>query len=390
MRTFRSPLLCTSAFTLVSALAVCAATAAAQATSASDPSRTTAYAYLNADNSSNTGTEIQGFAIAGDGSVSALPTTPGSASFSNWIGIGGNYLFVSNDANNSIVTYAIGQGGALSQVAVTDTPTPGSSSEGPFILSFDITGRSVYPQFAENNAYSAYNIEPDGNLNDVGYAPADSEASSWLSFTANDQFAYQSACYQGTADIEGYTRAANGTITVTWNPEQPPQPSGLDAEYCPWGAAAWGNRYVVIASQPTQDITPIGPYQLVVYTLDPANGSLSTTNTAQSAPQANVGSVVNDYAFDPTGRWLAVGGASGIAIFSFQNGVLTQTGTYSISAGVTQLAWDYAGHLIAYAAEYGEPGSLYVFNIENGAPVTAPGSPVGNLPNTGYLGVKPF
>ncbi|MGC2635933.1 MAG: hypothetical protein WA294_02065 [Acidobacteriaceae bacterium] len=134
---------------------------------------------------------------------------------------------------------------------------------------------------------------------------------------------------------------------------------------------------------------PVGPNQLVVYTINAKDASLSTTNTAANAANANVGQYVSAYAFDRTGRRLAVGGSSGIAIFSFRSGVLHQTGGYSISVGAQQLGWDNAGHLVVYANTYGSPADLYVFNVKYGVPTVAPGSPVA-AQTGGYLAVKPL
>jgi 6-phosphogluconolactonase (cycloisomerase 2 family) len=365
----------------------------AQTTSASasgEAARATSYVYVNEENASQTGAETQGFAVAGDGSLTSLPGSPYDAAANFYVGVSGSYFFLSNPINASIETYAIGRDGALSLVTTTPAGSypAGTSSEGPFYLSFDTTGRSVYPMWTENDAYQAFNIERNGSLSYVNYADAENESSSWLSFAANDKYAYQSACYHGTPTIEGYTRSANGGLSLTWNPAQPPQPSGTTYEECPWGAAAWGNRYVVIAEQQNDEYASWGPVQMFVYAINGKDGSLSTTNTVAGAPALD-GSV-NDFAFDASGNWLAVGGSSGIAVFSFSNGVLRQTGSYSIGVGVSQLAWDRAGHLIAYGSQYGQPGILYVFNVRNGMPAPAPGSPQNNLPYGGYLAVKPL
>lgn len=393
MRTFFRAFIGTSAFTLITALAGNGSLAIAQATAASAAKKSpdpVSFAYVTEENASGSAAQTEGYAIGADGSLSPLPGTPYAAQYDGENGVGGNYFFLSDDNNGSVVTYSIGRDGALRQVAATAVGSYplGTASEGPLTLSFDTTGKSIYPLWAENDVYQAFDIENNGSLKFVDYATAAGESSSWLSFTENDKYAYESGCYQGTPTIEGYTRGSNGGLTLTWNPELPPQPSGAQYSYCPGGAATSGNRYVVIAEQQNDEMAPVGPYQMVVYTVNETNGSLTTSNTAADAAPANVGENVTDYAFDPGGNWLAVGGASGITLFSFHVGVLKQTGTYAISEGVSQLAWDHNGHLIVYASAYGDPGSLYVFDVARGVPTVAPGSPVTNLQSGGYLAVK--
>jgi WD40 repeat protein len=392
MRTSRSVLLCSSAFTFILALSGSGAIADAQ-----DPapatSPTTAYVYLNVENAASTGSQIDGYALHANGAMTALSGSPFTSVDDFFIGVSGNDLFVSNPQNPpdaTIETYAIAANGSLSPAVSTPVGTypTGTSSEGPLELSFDRTGKSIYPGWAENDGYQAYNIRTGGGLAFVDYAEAGSESSSALSFTANNKYAYESGCYQGTPIFDGYTRNSDGGLTNTWAPGSSPLPPDGDNEFCPYGAAAWNNKYVVIAAFPTDFYTADGPSQLFVFNIDSKDGSLTTTNTASTAPNAGVGDYVNAYAFDPSGTWLAVGGSTGVSLFSFRNGVLQQTASYAMTNGAAQLDWDNSGHLIVYSSTYGEPADLYVFNAAGGKLSLAPGSPIGNVPYTGYLGVK--
>jgi WD40 repeat protein len=383
----------TSAFTLITLAAGWGSISGAQATSnvtrSPDP---VGYAYVTEENASNTGAQTEGYAIGSDGSLSALAGSPYNAATVGDNAVSGNYLFLSDDLNGSVVTYSIASGGALTQVTTTNVGAYplGTASEGPFTLSFDTTGKSVYPLWAENDVYQAFNVdEKNGSLNYVDYATAAGESSSGLAFTGNDKYAYESGCYHGTPTIEGYTRASNGGLTLTWNPELPPQPSGAQYSYCPGGAATSGDDYVVIAEQQNDEMAAVGPFQMVVFKVDPSNGSLTTSNTADTAVQTSIGAA-NSYVFDPTGNWLAVGGPSGVEVFSFSNGKLKETGTYFITSGVSQVAWDHDGHLVVYAVGSGAQGLLYVFNVAKGVPTVASGSPVTTEQAYGSLAVKPL
>src|ERR1700723_3415635 len=375
-------LLRTSAFTLIGGAAAFATLTYAAVTpdNATDEAAAspTAYVYVNESNPAGTVTQTEGFAVAANGALSSLPGSPYSAVTEGSIGVSGNYLFLSDGSNGSVVTYAIGSDGALTQQTSTNVGAypVGTGSEGPLTLSFDRTGRSLYDLYAENDAYQAFNIKSNGGLSYMDYATAQGESSSGLSFTANDKFAYESGCYHGSPTIDGYTRGPKGALTLTYDPELPPQPSGAQYSYCPWGSAVSGNGYLVVAEIQDNDMAHFGPTQMVTFEINPTDGSLSTKDTVKSAPDANVGNDVSDYAFDATGSWLAVGGLKGITIFSFTNGVLKQTGSYAFSEAVAQLAWDSTGHLVVYTSAYGMPQNLYVLNISGGKPKLAPGSPV--------------
>lgn len=384
MRTFARAILCTSAFTLL-ALPALAQTASSSA------GNTSSYVYLNQDDASGSVPLINGYAVAANGAIRSLPGSPYSTSTVAWLVTAGNQLFQSNPQSASVDGYTIESNGAVQFETATDVGADplGSSTEGPLSLSADQTGKNLYDLWANNDGYQAFDVESNGSLKFVNFTQVDNQSSSALSFTANDKLAYQSGCYQGSPTIEGFTRAKDGALTLAWNPEVPPEPTGGQYEFCTFGAAVSGDRYVVIAEQQNDEYVPVGPNQLVVYTINPKNTSLSTTDTAANAANANVGQYVSAYAFDPTGQWLAVGGSSGIAIFSFRNGVLTQTGADSISVGAQQLGWDNAGHLIVYASTYGQAADLYVFNVKYGVPTLAPDSPVA-AQFGGYLAVKPL
>jgi hypothetical protein len=378
----------TTAFTLTFAVAgfVSVNGAAGQTAPPAHRSGPTAFVYVSDPGGANQPPQsIWGYAVAQDGSLSPIPGSPFSSQEVAPFAFSGPYLFT-DAGGTSILTYAVAPNGSIAQVNGTNASNNPPGGGGPTSLFVDTTGTTLYDLFYSSpHAYQAFAVQRRGTLNFVNDVATPSLSDGALSFTANDVYGYASGCYQGTPDINGYTRARTGALSLTWSPATPPLPAVANPPgvYCPTGAAAWGSQHVVIAMQTTDDITPTGPYQLAVYTVN-QNGSLTTTNTAASMPVANVGTV-NDYQFDPTHTWLAVGGTTGIEIFAFQNGVLTPAGSYSMSGGAYEVRWDDAGHLMTFGTN---PGDLYVFNVAKGVPTVGPGSPV-SLQPYGYLGVKP-
>src|SRR5437762_14165240 len=114
-----------------------------------------------------------------------------------------------------------------------------------------------------------------------------------------------------------------------------------------------------------------GPYQLATYS---ANNSrnLTTNSTYANMPKVLVGSIT-DYWMSPNGRFLAVGGTSGLQIFHFNgaNPITKYTGLL-VSKEVDQVFWDNAHHLYAISRA---AGKLYVFTVTSTGVTQAPGSP---------------
>lgn len=360
-------------------------------TACAEGSGATAYLYVTTQNPSTpNSSQIQAYSVASNGSLSPVPGSPYSIPQPGTLGVAGSDLFYLNEGAGTIQAYTIGSDGSLTQSAATmprQYPA-GTSSEGPVGLSFDTTGQSLYPLYLINDAYQSFAIGSGGALSFLGYTYGSSpESDTDLSFTTNDRYAYDSSCFRGTPNIAGYTRSSNGLLTKTYEPAPPPQPAHASGVYCPYGAAVAGDSYVVIAETPTNDITSTGPTQLVVYNINSNDGSLSTTNTSSSATMANTD--VRVYRFDPTQKYLAVGGTDGVHIFGFANGVLTAVGTFPIKGGVASLRWDDSGHLFVIGPGIGESGTgyLYVFNMVAGVPTPAPGSPV-TVGVNGFLAVK--
>lgn len=361
--------------------------------SGSSSGSTSAWVYVSTPSvAGSPGNTIAGYAAASDGTLTQVSGSPFSTTGqASAIGATGKYLFVAEGGN--IVSYTIGSDGSLSAAATTnaqanDTP----SSDGfPATLFTDPSGDNLYDEASAGcnlkRCYQAFSIEASGGLQYLGTPTYSSPADPYLSFTANDAWAYGSDYVNGdTANFYAFTRGSTGALTY-FNPNANlPAAAANQEDYVPFGAATQGNGYVVIALQ--NGAMPLADdlvQQLAVYTINPQNGTLSTANTAADMPKISVGSA-EDYRFDPTGTWLAVGGDGGVQIFKFSNGVLTSSGSYTgQNNAVTQLAWDGAGHLYTLGQD---SGLLWVYNVANGVPTPASGSPY-TVPDSSYLAVEP-
>jgi hypothetical protein len=137
-------------------------------------------------------------------------------------------------------------------------------------------------------------------------------------------------------------------------------------------AAADPTHQVAVALAPlTSNWGSDGPTQLATYTVD-SSGNLTTTSTFENMPSVLVGSVT-DYWRSPSGKFLAVGGTSGLQIFRFNgaNPITRKTGLVTTKE-VDQMFWDNANPLYAISRS---AGKLFVFTVTATSVTQAPGSP---------------
>jgi hypothetical protein len=119
-----------------------------------------------------------------------------------------------------------------------------------------------------------------------------------------------------------------------------------------------------------------GPWQLAVYTVD-STGNLMTKSTYSNMPSVLVGMVI-DYWMSPDGKYLAVGGSSGLEIFHF-NGAnpITKFSGLLTNSRIGQIFWDNSGHVYALSVTATRPskGKLFVYTVTSKGVTQAPGSP---------------
>ena len=358
---------------LLAFIGACASTVLASAQAASSQTDISAQtqaspvAYVYVSSSPSTGkNQINAYAAAANGALSPIPGTPFSTP-AYAMALNGTWLFATDGSN--IDSFSIAADGALNEKDSYNAENGGLIS-----LFLDHTGSTLYTDYyTTNNDYLSYSIDQStGQLmpvNDLAGGPSNNGV---LSFIGNNEFGYSSSCYHFTPDIYGVQRASDGALTyLNSNPPFPAPPSG--DFWCPWLAAADPTNHLAIAMQPLNgNFTVEGPYQLASYTVD-NSGNLTTTNTYQNMPKVLVGSAIYDYQMSPDGKFLAVGGTSGLQIFRFNgaNPITKFTGLLPAN-GINQLFWDSKNHLYAISSM---AGKLYVLTVTSAGISQAPGSP---------------
>lgn len=356
--------------------AICASTVLASSQVSSSPTETStsstgpvAYVYVVSAPTATTGV-IYGAAAAANGTLTSIPGSPFQYNV-NYMAANARWLFGVANADEDIDSFAIGSNGALT---LKDTYVVTSNGNGVISEYFDRTGSTLYADlYSTNNDYLSYSIDQlTGQITAMGDLGGGPGNGSPVSFIGNNVYAYSSSCYHFGAEIVGVQRASNGTLSYLSNfkPPLPAEKSG--GFYCPWLAAADPTNHLAIAIEPlNSNWAQDGPWQLAVYTAD-GSGNLTTTSTDQNMPGVMVGTV-SDYSMSPSGKYLAVGGTSGLQIFHFNsaNPITKFTGLLT-SDSVSQVVWDNANHL--YAISY-SAGKVFVYDVTSTGVKQAPGSP---------------
>ncbi|HEX4039583.1 MAG TPA: hypothetical protein VHX37_16115 [Acidobacteriaceae bacterium] len=331
---------------------------------------------------------IQAYSASSSGGLTPMSGSPFPAPAVNALAGINNLLFAVESGQN-IVSFSIGSTGAITQSstinaqALNTYPTDG----GPLSLFTDPRGQDVYDSdiYADgaNSRYQAFAIQSGGSLTYSGVTSYGDTQQRILSFTADGNYAYGSDCYRTSDDLYGFMRNANGSLTW-FDPKDtlPAPPSGEG--YCISGAAVSPDNHLVVALGESPDGYQVGNSQLAVYTINPSDGTLTTTDTTETMPTDQVG-YVNDYRFDPTGATLAVAGQNGLEIYGFSAGKLTAEGGALTSDPIAKVEWDSSGNLYALSTT---TGKLYVFSVASGAATAVSGSPYA-ISSPGDLAVVP-
>jgi WD40 repeat protein len=374
--------------TTVLSLALCLC--ALPAVAAAQESDAAAYVYV-AGTTKAGANYIDGYYASSTGALTAMPGSPYAVAKCKVapycavgsIALNGKWLFGSDGYD--IDVFSMASDGALKQTAthqvgILDTShNPPIPAGGPESVFLDHTGASLYDGFINingsgNNGYQAYRIDQqNGQISLINQIQSGPEEGSTLAFTGNNKFAFSSSCYHGTPDIYGYQRTSDGGLAPL--NENPPFPKPWTGNfYCPYLAAADPTNHLAVAVQPTPDdeYQGTGPYQLASYTVNGSTGAMTTTSTYANMPSAKVGQPYV-YWLSPDGKYLAVGGATGLQVFHF-NGAAPLTAFTGLLTGdaISQLWWDNAGHLYAMGQT---DNKLFVFTVMSSGAKAAPGSP---------------
>ena len=360
------------------AVAICASTVLASAQVTSSPTdngtlnpATSPVAYVYVSNSaSSTTNQINGYAAASNGSLTAISGSPFKQNV-NYMAVNGTWLFGVANLDEDIYSFKIGSTGALS---LKDKYTVVTNGDGVISDYLDHTGSTLYADlYSTNNDYLSYSInQSNGMITAIGDLPGGPSNGTPVSFIGNNVFAYSSSCYHFGPEIIGVKRASSGTLSYlsNFNPPYPAEKSG--GFYCPWLAVADPTNHLAIAMEPlTSTWAQDGPWQLATYTVG-VSGNLTTNSTYQNMPSVLVGTV-SDYWMSPSGKYLAVGGSSGFQIFHFNgaNPITKFTGLLT-SSPINQIFWDNSNHVYAISQQ---AGKLFVYTVTSTGVTQAPGSP---------------
>ena len=326
---------------------------------------------------------VHAYTAAPNGKLTAVSGSPFHDNVTS-MAVNGKYLFGSNQAGVYVAAFLMRSNGSLHWTTSTNVYRHNDSGcIFPGALVLDHSGTDLYfsgttGSLCDHSLYQSFKINSTtGFLQFLGNTPDLFLFNTPLTFSGNNVYAYGTDCvnFQGnyTDTFTTYKRESTGALAATSiSAPTPPPPSASDF-YCRSLVAADPTNHLALALQAIDNTTssPDGLPQLASYTAA-ANGNLSTTSTHQNMPKTSVGFPMN-LAMSPSGKLLAVGGASGLQIFHFNGGspITHYTGLLT-GADIEQAFWDNANHLYAISTN-GQ--KLYVFTVTPTSWRQAPGSP---------------
>jgi hypothetical protein len=338
--------------------------------------------------------KVYGFAAAANGALQAVPGSP----FNYAVypeAISGKYLFGVESNGTTIDSYLIEPSGALQHAASLNTETyDPDACDYLGVIHVDHTGQNLYNVITEPDctydligAVQSFKINGStGELGYLGTSSADSGLGGVDVFLGNDKFAYASDFFgfdhESDCGIDIYRRPSNGDLDnlgyVDMETLSPPT-NDVTTYYCAEALATDPTNHIATLMQQSDGEGGFyGKPQIGVYTAD-ALGNLSTTSTYQNMPVAKTDP--DSIRMSPSGKLLAVGGATGLEIFHF-NGAnpATEFEVLLPNKSISDVYWDTSNHLYAAVGT----NKLYVYTITPTSITQAPGSPY-TVPGLGSM-----
>lgn len=350
---------------------LCTATALAQASPEPDTTSTTTgpsdWVYVSSQIGTTGKTDVYAFTAASDGKLTSISGSPFPADLSS-MAVNGLYLFGAPVTGSMIDTYKIESNGSLHYAASTNASAPNKCNNTPGPVFLDHTGATLYDFYywgdsiCSNSVYQAWNVvKSTGALTYLDAAGGNQELTGTLSFIGNNLFAYTSDCYHFSAQISGFKRNSNGSLTMLNLAQVWPTAGSGETGFCPYLAAADPTNHLAIPMRPIDGYgNYVGTYQLATYTVNANTGALSTSSTYSNMPSVSIGSITA-IAMSPSGNLLAVAGPAGLQVFHFNgaNPITHYTGRIATKE-IDQIFWDKDNHLYAIGTN---ANRLVVFTV---------------------------
>jgi hypothetical protein len=352
-----------------------------------------AYVYVSS-NYTGARDQIVGYAAAANGQLTKISGSPFYADVFS-MAVNGKYLFGSDNSSSdnfkNIYSYLINANGSLTYKKATSIQVgSGNSCNQAGTLALDHTGADLYV-FAtgaycnSEQGYQSFSVNSStGGLNYLSMSNATEYTMFPLTVIANNRFAYAFGCNFSVSNISAYQRQSNGAlqdIAVTSPLPAGHPPTGFYQECVANATADATNHLAISVNYNDGNVAD----QIATYTVNTANGDLSTASTYTNMPRTAVFSVLTTR-MAPSGKLLAVGGTKGLQLFNFTgtSQVTARTGLLT-TAEIDQVTWDNSNHLYAISHP---GGKLYVFTVTATGVTQAPGSPY-TITKPGRLVVEP-
>ncbi|HUN90392.1 MAG TPA: hypothetical protein VMU28_16440 [Terriglobales bacterium] len=323
---------------------------------------------------------IAGYSVNSDGSLSPVPNSPYTSATDNYIVTNGSNVYTVNSGGTELEVYSIkASDGSLALANTTNAIAGNTSFSGDIVggLSLDHTGASLYIGEIDSSGDDGQNVWSVGNSPSATQVQWDGGSEVFgppLVWSPNNLYAYSGNCYHAAWTLFSYTRASNGTLTSpNFLTGGPPVLTQGDMP-CPLAFAVSAKGFLAVAysATPQGGQVMIGTYALNNDgTLTPISGSQVTTASNSGANGGNAPVAIN---FDPTGTYLAAAGNGGIQTFTLGSTGLLSPVSSPIDAATNfqNVAWDKSNHVFATTTN-----QLYVWNFAKGTLTPATGSPYG-------------
>ena len=319
---------------------------------------------------------IDAYSVGADGSLTAVPGSPYSASTDNYIVTNGANLYTVDKAGSTLQTYAVNKSNGSLSLTSSSNAIQGNPFAQDIVgsLALDHTGTSLYVGEYDSSGDDGFGVFDVSGATPkfVSYLSASEAFGPPLVFSPDNNSAYTGNCYQGTWSVFGYKRAADGSLS-TFDPgvgaQAPPQ-SDPDTMYCPASFAVSAKGFLAIGYSELNGSSTL--YMVGMYKIN-FDGTLTALPTSVIGTASNTTSNGRlAISFDPTGTYLAVAGNAGVQTFPLTaNGILPPIGAPQDSGVDFQnVSWDKSNHVFATSQT-----QLYVYTSQDGRLTAAPGSP---------------